>query len=145
MIRRGSDETGVSITTGFIINLGVATIAIGFMLFISQGTLTDVVDTTEENQLRVTGEQIVSDLERADRLARSGGEGTIDMEQPDVSYNVRITEDTGNDNYLVNISSSRVLVSLQYTGEADVEDTPVEFSSRQNVRVSYEEDEIEIE
>lgn len=131
MIRRQTDKA-VSITTGFILNMGIATVVISLLLFSSQGVLVSIQEGTKETQMEVTGERIVANLEAADRLEREGSTGEIKLDQPGVGYNVELSEATDS----VVLTSDRSRVNLTYSGENDLPDE--EFSSTEDVVIVYD-------
>jgi len=129
----GRDGTrAVSITTGFILNMGIATVVTSLLLFSLQGPFEDIRESTKETQLEVTGERIVANLEAADRLERRGGTGEIPLDQPDVQYRAELSPGTNS----VVLTSDRARVNLSYTGENDLPDA--EFSPSQDVDVVYD-------
>ena len=66
------DERAVSSTLNYVLSLAIASILVTGLL-LAGGTFVD--DRRQEvirNELRVIGQQVASDLERADRLLRAG-------------------------------------------------------------------------
>lgn len=138
--REDDSRSAVSITTGFIVNLGIATVAISMMLYVMQGPMTNLADDTKEKQLEVSSERIVSELERADRMARLGGDGEVRLDQPGVEYNVRFNDSV--DPIEIDVYAEGVVVTSQYTGVTPID--PEDFDSSHPVVFDYEEDEIDV-
>jgi hypothetical protein len=135
-------ERAVSITTGFILNIGVATVAVSIIMFSLQGVFTDVRDDSQETQLRVVGERLVWELEKADRMAHlHDSEGAVYFESADLdgSYSISITDNN------VTLSGDNSRVTLGHGVESGVDGT-VELAGGQEHRIEYEPgDELEVE
>jgi hypothetical protein len=128
-------EKAVSVSTGFVINMGVASVILSFMMLNLIGPTDQLMDSTERSHLDAVGQSVVSDLETADRLAREGMNGTIEISSPEAGtgYTVKLEED--GDGYEVKVSSGSVTVGHRYTGESDINGTPIGFSSGTEIRV----------
>jgi hypothetical protein len=113
-------EKAVSITAGFIINLGIATTLIALMFFLFQGLFTQVQDDTAGSEMRVVGEKVSAELEKADRLAQEGN-GTITTRLPtfERSYTMTITGE--NDGQVI-LNSGSAQVSVNYSVKSDIDD-----------------------
>ena len=113
-------EKAVSITAGFIINLGIATTLIALMFFLFQGLFTQVQDDTAGSEMRVVGEKVSAELEKADRLAQEGN-GTITTRLPtfERSYTMTITGDSDGQ---VILNSGSAEVSVNYSVKSDIDD-----------------------
>lgn len=123
-------EKAVSVTAGFIINLGIATTLIALMFLLFQGIFTQVQDDTAGSEMRVVGEKVSAELEKADRLAQQG-DGTIDMRLPtfEQSYTMTIT---GERNGQVILDSGTMEVAVNYSVQSDIDD---EYSTSNGGRV----------
>lgn len=136
MIRRGAqtrEDSGVSIVTGFILNLGIATVAISLLLLLVAEPFTTVVESTRQNQLEVTSETLTAEFERADRLAQRGMEGNVSLEQPNVEYTATV------DDSELRIQSDNVEVTSEYEVRTDPPDE-TEFTPRDDVQIRMEGD-----
>jgi len=133
---------GVSITTGFILNMGIAFIAISIMLLTMQGPMEEITESTRETQIRVTGEAIVADFERADRLVRSLDDPDIEVEieQPNVEYSVNVSSDE------LHMMTDNLNVTVEYGGEKAL-DPDSDFSSSADASITYDDsaDELVVE
>lgn len=67
------DDRGVSTTVGYVISLGIAAILISGLLVAGGGFVEDQRERTVRSELQVIGQQTVSEIDAADRLARSDG------------------------------------------------------------------------
>lgn len=87
-------EKAITVTTGFIVNLGIATTLIAIMFFLFQGVFVDLQDQTAGSEMRIVGEKISTELQKADRLAQKGN-GTIEADLPqfEQAYRVNVTGD----------------------------------------------------
>ena len=124
MIPRKEENTrrdrAVSVTTGFIINLGIATTLIALMFFLFQGVFAQVQDDTAGSEMRVVGEKVSSELQKADRLAQQGdGEIEIDLPSFEQSYSLNI-EETDDGNGEITVNSGSVEVTVGYSVQSDV-------------------------
>lgn len=128
------NDDGVSTTMGYLFNIAIATTVIAVLLFAGQGTMDDVVGLAESTQMEVTGERVLSNLETADRLAREGGTGEIQVSPADVDYDVELDPDTDS----VVLSADGQSTNLTYAGESSLPDD--EFRSSQGVTIAYKAD-----
>lgn len=130
------DADGVSVTTGYIINLGTATTMIAVMFFAFQGMFTTVQDQTSGTETRTVGEKVAASLQKADRLADRGS-GTVEMSYPrfENSYTVKITDNGGGRVY---VTTGTTNVSVEYSVDSDVKNLPYEFSDGERVEIQYE-------
>jgi len=136
--RERKKENAVSITTGFIINMGIASVVISVLVFNLSGPTGQILDLTERSHIEVVGKSVVSDLEEADRLARKGINGTVTIDQPEsgTQYTVEIEKEGGG--YDVRVSSGSLTTRHRYTGDSKIDGAPVDFSSGTEVRVEME-------
>jgi len=74
MKQKKGSRNAVSITTGYIINLGIATIAVSIFLVLLQGVFADVTESASEAQISVAGEKLAEEIEKIDRLGNRPGE-----------------------------------------------------------------------
>jgi hypothetical protein len=128
--RRIDRQRAVSITAGFIINLGIATTLIALMFFLFQGLFTQVQDDTAGSEMRVVGEKVSSELQKADRLAQRGN-GSITTRLPtfEQSYEMTIT---GEKDGQVILNSGSMRVSVNYSVDSDIAD---EYSTANGGRI----------
>jgi hypothetical protein len=105
----GGREDAVSITVGYVLNLGVATLVLSAFLLGMQGTFRNVEDTVSESQAESIAEKVAIEVTQADRLARisDGSSGVVTFEIPD---------NIGDSGYSVNVTEDEVVVSTS-TGE----------------------------
>lgn len=138
--RKAGKEKAVSITSGFVINMGIASVILSFMMLNLIGPTSQIMDSTERSHLEAVGESVVSDLERADRLSREGMNGTVEISIPEAGtgYTVELEEDGGS--YEVRVSSGSVTTSHRYTGKSEIDGTPIGFSSGMDVHVEMDPD-----
>ena len=123
-------EKAVSITAGFVINLGIATTLIALMFFLFQGIFTQVQDDTAGSEMRVVGEKVSAELEKADRLAQQGN-GSIDTRLPtfEQSYTVTIT---GESDGQIILNSGAAEATVNYSVQSDIDD---EYSTSNGGRI----------
>jgi hypothetical protein len=131
-----TDTEAVSITTGYIINIGIATVVLSTLLIGMQGTFDNIEETTASTQSGAVAEKVASEMVQADRLARVNeeSEGTLTFELRDTvadsNYEVEVSQNW------VNISTGSHERSLQYNVSSDVEES--EFAGGGDVAIDYE-------
>jgi hypothetical protein len=126
------NDRAVSVTTGYMINLGIATTAVALFFFGAQGVYADIQENTAGTELLVANEKLVSELEKADRLADEGtGNVTMDMPSMESTYEVKITDNT------VYANGTSVQTSVGHSADIDPSVVPVEFSYHSSVRIEY--------
>lgn len=111
-------QKAITVTTGFIVNLGVATTLIAIMFFLFQGVFVDLQDQTAGSEMRIVGEKISTELQKADRLAQKGN-GTIEADLPrfEQAYRVNITGDKKGQ---IRLSSGATEVEVNYSVGSDI-------------------------
>lgn len=143
MIREETKDRAVSITTGFILNVGIATLAVSLILFSLQGLFADIREDSQETEISVAGERVVWELEKADRMARiHDADGRTFIKSDDVgSYRIRISQEN------VTVNSPNANVVLEHDVESDIVNAPVEVSGGQSHVVEFDgsNNELEIE
>ena len=150
MIKKKTDDA-VSITTGYIINVGVATIAISIFLFLLQGVFTDITGTASETRMRIVGEDLAGEIESVDRLAqrKSGTEpsSVITLPSFDRGYTVTVTAEDGDG--ILRLQTGGTNIAVGYGNESKVRGASdgIELSGGAEVTIRYDEgsDELVIE
>lgn len=136
----GRRQQAVSITTGFILNFGIATIAVSIVLFTMQGFYTDLADDARETELHVAGERVVWELEKTDRLARSNPDDDSMMyfssDDIDQAYTLTVNDDN------ITLNSGRTIITVEHRAEINSDNTPIELTGGQNHFVDYRDGEI---
>jgi hypothetical protein len=133
---RWTDTKAASITTGYIINVGIATLVLSTLILGMQGTFDNIEQTTAATQSEAVAEKIAAEMVQADRLARvdSNSSGTLTLELRDSlggsDYSVEVTQD------YVNISTDSRVTSLGYNITSDVDSS--EFSGGGEIDVEYD-------
>lgn len=133
---RQRDTRAVSITTGYIINVGIATLVLSTLLLGMQGTFDNIERTTANTQSEAVAEKIAAEMVQADRLARVDAQssGMITFELRDSvggsDYSVEVTKD------YVNISTDSHVTSLGYNITSEVNSS--EFSGGGEIDVEYD-------
>jgi hypothetical protein len=111
-------EKAITVTTGFVINLGIATTLIAIMFFLFQGVFIDVQDETAGSEMRIIGEKVSSELQRADRLAQQGN-GTLELGLPQFEQAYRLNV-TGEREGQVILRSRATKVAVNYSVDSDI-------------------------
>lgn len=140
-MRRERREKAVSITTGFILNVGIATIAVSIILVSLQGFFTGVQDDSKETEMRVVGERVAWELEKANRLANDTTGGNVTIETDDVAaYRIQIKEES------LRLDSSRggSNVNVSHDAEIDPSTVPHNFTGGQSFKVELKNNEVGI-
>jgi hypothetical protein len=118
---RGKDSA-VSITVGYVLNIGIATLVLSSFLLGMQGTFRNVEDTVSESQAESLAQKVSTEVTQADRLARigDGSSGVVTFEIPDTigdsGYDVNVTEDE-----VVVSTSTGGVVTQGYNTTSDVD------------------------
>jgi hypothetical protein len=117
-----SSERAVSISTGYIINMGMGVVAISILLFSLQGIFTDITDMAAETEMEVVGEKVANEIEKVDRIARRGGSADTRVNLPnyDSAYTVRVGYEDGEG--VVRLVSGGKNVEIGYTNVTAIED-----------------------
>lgn len=139
------NDDAVSITTGYLLNIAIATLLIGALVVLAQGTLTDVRESSADPQMRTLGHDIASKLVTADRIATNSPASnfTLNFELPDriaeQSYTVEIKKDNGPDTGQVivrsDVGSGRSVV-VEYNTQIETQD--IEFASGREIIIKYD-------
>ena len=94
----GSDEA-VSITTGYILNIAIATLVFSTLLVGMRGTFDNIEETTAQAEAENVAERVAVEIAQADRLARvdPNVSGTLTFELRDSiaesGYSVEVTDE----------------------------------------------------
>lgn len=70
------DDRAVSTTVGYVTSLGIAAILISGLLVAGGGFVEDQRERTVRSELQVIGQQMISEIDATDRLARNDGDVT---------------------------------------------------------------------
>jgi hypothetical protein len=108
------DEDAVSITTGYIINVGIATLVLSSLLLGMQGTFDNIEETTSNAQAQSVAEKVASEVTQADRLARVFANSEYkDCEEKDCNGTMtfELREEISDSDYSVEITDGWVNVS----------------------------------
>lgn len=124
----------ITVTTGFVINLGIATTLIAIMFFLFQGVFVDVQDKTAGSEMRIIGEKVSSELQKADRLAQQGN-GTLELRLPQFEQEYRINV-TGEKDGQVVLRSRATKVAVNYSVGSDI--TNAEYGNQAGGRIVIE-------
>lgn len=144
MIRRNNSTDAVSISTGYIINLGVATIAVSIFLLLLQGVFADVTETASETQTSVVGEKLAEEIESVDRLAKKTGDGspTAEVNLPtfETAYSVTVRADSEGNGTVTVASGTGTTVNATFTNSSSIRNASegVELNSGNDVTLRYE-------
>ena len=136
MRRRTNDpEGGASVVTGYILNIGIATMVLALLLLNLQGTVGQVEDSASQTQLELIAESVATNIVRADRLGRldNDTDGTLRLSIPDQVadnvYNVHIENDS------VNVSAGTGSASATFNTSTEVH--PAEFGGGGDRIINY--------
>lgn len=120
-------DEAVSITTGYILNIAIATLVLSTLVIGMRGTFDNIEETTAQAQAENVGERVAAEITQADRLARvdASVSGTLTFELrdsvADSSYSVEITD------RWVNVSTATgEIYRRTYNVPSDVNGTTIE-------------------
>jgi hypothetical protein len=114
------DTEAVSITTGYILNIGIATLVLSTLVLGMQGTFDNIEQTTADAQAQFVAEKVAGEITQADRLARidENVSGTFTFElREDIAesdYSVEVTDGW------VNVTATGTTVRRRYNVSSDV-------------------------
>lgn len=149
MIDRGSTDRddAVANTTGYIVNLGVASVVVTLLLLQAQGTLGTLSETSTETELEVMGERVAAGIAEADRLHRMSEDpnGEIALKTFGLisgslsGYTANVSDASPGDSGTIVLRPSRTTedtsVTVQYNAQTEVHGR--EFSSTEDVKIEY--------
>lgn len=120
------DDDAVAITTGYILNIGVATLVIGVLVLSLQGTVDNVQDITHREQMEMTTEHVATRMAEADTIVQTGNNvnGTLIMDL-DTGLGSRSFRITIRDDEIL-MSAGTANVSTTYNVTAEVVNTTLE-------------------
>lgn len=78
--RFGADRRGVSTALGYVITLGITAVLVSGLLVAGGSLVKSEREVVASDQLEIAGEQLATGLADADRLASTGGDGTVRVE-----------------------------------------------------------------
>lgn len=122
-----SNERAVSTTLSYVLTLAIATLLITGLI-IAGGTYVDSQrEQVIRDELTVTGQQIASDIERADRMVRAGDSVATVRTNQSFSNTVtgtpyRVTLDDSADAVVLNATNPDVTVRVALAVETDLAD-----------------------
>lgn len=150
MIDRSSGgDSAVSITLGYMLNLGVATLVVYLLVLNANSLLDDVTETATETELEVSAEKVSTKITVADELRRTTDEsyGEIPLDLTQVvsdnigGYEVNVTDadpdETGNITvrHIGSIRDNSVTVPYNVSSEVH----GYEWADGERVSVTYNE------
>ncbi len=151
MRRKERSDEGSSIVTGYVVNLGIATVMVAMILFMMQGIFTDIFNAASESQIRVAGESISSDIQKADRLAvMSEGDGpSVKVTPPRLGqdYSVTIRYNDSADRGFVHLVSGNTNIRIPYTNQTPIQgvNQGIDVPTSSSVTISEDSGELVIE
>lgn len=135
MIDRGTAtrESAVAQTTGYIVNLGVASVVIALLMMNAQGVVETLRGTSAQAELEVSGDRIAAMISDADRMrqASEAPDGEIPVEDFSLvsgqlrGYTVNVTNADSGDHVVPPEDGGEVRLRF---GEAEVETVVVPFN-----------------
>lgn len=119
-------DRAVSITVNYVLAIAIATILVTGLLIAGGNFIERQQAGVVENELRVVGQRLASDLERVDRLATaSNGSATVRLNQtlPNAAagnrYDITLNADSNPELFLAS-EAADVNVSIPITNQTDV-------------------------
>lgn len=127
------NDRAVSTTVSYVLALSIATMLVGGLIVAGSTFVEDRRESVVEQEMRVVGEHLASNVEQVDRYARAPAdvhEARISQTYPgsvtDSSYTVRLRQrDPEPSRLLLNASNPDVRVAVNVTVQSDVDDTAV--------------------
>lgn len=122
----GGGERGVSTILGYTLNLAVATILVTGLLTAAGGYVEGQQERAIRTELDVIGSRVAGDIGAADRLVRTGGDTTVELEvsTPTRTTGVPYTIDvntTGSDTITLSTTDPAVSVTVPFRTHTPVE------------------------
>lgn len=128
-----TDDRGVSVTVGYVLNLAIAAILVSALLMAGGSLIESQTEQVTHDELTVAGQQLAGDLASADRLARAGETETLTL-QTDLpqrtaagSYSITVAQPDGESAGHIELESTHpeVTVTVPLRSETPVENTTV--------------------
>jgi hypothetical protein len=140
-----SDDRGVSVTVGYVLNFAVAALLISGLLVAGGGLIESQTKQVTSDELAVIGHQLADELSSADRLVRAGNVSTLSIrtELPRRTaaggYRIHINTENNSDRGTIELrtSSPDLIVTVPFRVTSDLPDDhdPVTGGP---VRIEYE-------
>jgi hypothetical protein len=140
---RARTRRAVTSTLSYVITLGIATVLVTGLLIAGGQFVGDQRKEVIRTEMRVVGQQVAADIQRADRLVQAGqatGSPTVELTQQypqrvtGSSYEIHLVPNGGNSHVALNSTLQSVTVRVNVTNETSL------VESRSNggtVRVVY--------
>lgn len=145
------DERAVSSTISYVLTLAISALLVSGLLIAGSDFVNDRREQVVRNELRVVGQQVAADLERADRLVQAAeGSTTVELERTfpnDVSgsqYRIRIETDasSGPDRIALSSADPEIRVEITFRVATDLDDTTVADGGV--IQISYDQSATEL-
>ncbi|MEF8882631.1 MAG: hypothetical protein V5A34_08935 [Halapricum sp.] len=143
-----SSERGVSTTVNYVLTLGIASLLIIGLLTAGGDFIEDTRDQAVREELEVIGQQISSDVSRADRLvvAADSSDPTVRMtlEYPDrvVGTQYRVRLDNSTNQIILESADPSISVAIGIRTETDLANST---ASSGGMRLVYIGDRLEVQ
>lgn len=134
-MKSNSKEDAVSISIGFILNMGIAMVFIAAIFLVLQGFLADTGEQTED-QLEQVGSEMVTMMVKVDTLAQTQGCGNVFYQPPESGledYTVVV-----NNGGTIEVHSGRSNVTLEYSTVSSVSGSLEFTESNTGGRIGYD-------
>jgi Tfp pilus assembly protein PilV len=119
------DDDAVSIATGYILNIAIATLVLSSLLLGMRGTFDNIESTTASTQSENVAQKVAAEVTQADRIARSSDNArgnltfTTRGSIADGNYDVEVTDGWVN----VSASATDSRTTVRYNVSSDVDGT----------------------
>lgn len=142
-------DRGTSLTLGYVLSLSIATVLVTGLLIAGGGFVDERRDQVVREELRVIGQHVASNVEKADRLVVAGDDvDTVAVNQSfpravtGAQYNIHLVPaSSGSDHLFLNSSSQDIAVRVNVTTETDLRETTANGGT---VAVVYDSNELVI-
>lgn len=138
-----SDERGVSVTVGYVLNVAVAALLVSGLLVAGGGLIDSQTEQVTRDELSVIGHHVADGLSSADRLVRAGDVETLSIQSELPSrtaaggYTIEVdVDETSNGGTLqLRTHSPEVTVRVPFRNKTDVRESSVGGGP---VRIEYD-------
>jgi hypothetical protein len=143
------EERAVSTALGYVLTLSIASLLVTGLLVAGSGFVEDRREQVVREELTVIGQQVGSDLARADRLViaadSSGGDLTVQLNRtyPDrvTGSPYRIAIDESNERVVLTASKPEITVTVGVTNETSLRDSSADGG---NIQLAYDSEDLVI-
>jgi hypothetical protein len=116
-------DSAVSVLVGYLINIGIAAIAVSVTLFLLQGVFVSAQDSAVKSEMEVIGQNFAGQLERVDTMSNrtdANVSTTVSLPESDNPYSLTVSYDSSDDAAWINVESRSASVDIGLANETAI-------------------------